>query len=153
MIDIWQYAIPYGIISTKREHKTAQDHHKNIVKGGLTMGKHVPYIAIFTGLFLLPFLFPLPADAQFGFAPQQAPQQSHKGILSTAHGRFAFGQVSDSAEDKFMLDTFTGRLWRMNKRTGIGLCLTPVPYRSEDGECSAIPENIPASKDSKGKEK
>lgn len=31
--------------------------------------------------------------------------------LSSASGRFVFGQVSDMARDQFMLDTQTGQLW------------------------------------------
>lgn len=106
------------------------------------MGRYVMIIAVLTVLFSFLFFSPLSVDAQFGFTPQQVPQQSKQAVLSSAQGRFAFGQVSDSSEDKFMLDTFTGRLWRLGKRTDIGLCLTPVPYRSEDGECSALPEPI-----------
>jgi hypothetical protein len=67
------------------------------------------------------------------------PQQS---VLSAANGRFVFGQISDSSKDQFMLDTFTGRLWRITKRTDIGICLTSVPYRTEKGECSPLPEKI-----------
>ncbi|MFO8164798.1 MAG: hypothetical protein R6T98_09720 [Desulfatiglandales bacterium] len=114
------------------------------------MGKYLTCIAIFIGLFSFLLFSPLRAEAQFGLSPQQVPQKSQQGVLSTAQGRFAFGQLSDSSEDKFMLDTVTGRLWRINKRTDIGLCLTAIPYRSEDGECSALPEKRPASK---GKEK
>ena len=72
--------------------------------------------------------------------PQQKPQHS---ALSSAQGRFVFGQVSDSSEDRFMLDTLTGRLWRMTKRTDVGACLTSIPYRDADGQCSALPEELP----------
>ena len=111
-------------------------------KGVGTMGKYVLYIAGLIALFSFLFFSPLNVDAQFGFTPQQVPQQSQQVVLSTAQGRFVFGQVSDSSDDKFMLDTFTGRLWRLGKRTDIGLCLTPVPYRSKDGACSALPEPL-----------
>jgi hypothetical protein len=117
------------------------------------MGKHVAIIAILIALFSFLFFSPLSVDAQFGFTPQQVPQKSQQAVLSTAQGRFAFGQVSDSSEDKFMLDTFTGRLWRLGKRTDIGLCLTAVPYRSEDGECSPTPEMIPNPESGKAKRK
>jgi hypothetical protein len=87
---------------------------------------------------------PSSVDAQpFGFTSQQVPQKSHQAVLSTTQGRFAFGQVSDSSEDKFMLDTFTGRLWRLTKRTDIGLCLTSIPYRNAEGECAPLPVEIP----------
>ena len=117
------------------------------------MGKYVTIIAGFIALFSLLFFTPLSVDAQFGFTPQQVPQKSQQAVLSTAQGRFAFGQVSDSSEDKFMLDTLTGRLWRLGKRTDIGLCLTPVPYRSEDGECSALPEPVSDAESGKAKRK
>jgi len=117
------------------------------------MGKHVTIIAILIALFSFLLFSPLSTEAQFGFTPKQVQQKSHQGVLSTAQGRFAFGQVSESSEDKFMLDTFTGRLWRLNKRTDIGLCLTVIPYRSKDGKCSSLPEKIPASKGKGAKEK
>ena len=114
------------------------------------MGKYVTIIAVLIALFSFLFFSPLSVDAQFGFTPQQVPQKSHQAVLSTAQGRFAFGQVSDSSEDKFMLDTFTGRLWRLGKRTDIGICLTTVPYRSAEGECSPLPEKISDSGSSSG---
>ena len=117
------------------------------------MGKYVMIIAALIALFSFLFLSPLNVDAQFGFTPQQVPQKSQQAVLSTAQGRFAFGQVSDSNEDKFMLDTFTGRLWKLSKRTDIGLCLTAIPYRSENGEYSALPEPISNAESGKAKGK
>ena len=117
------------------------------------MGKHVRIIAIFITLFSFLLFSPLSAEAQFGLTPKQVQKKSHQGVLSAAQGRFAFGQVSESSEDKFMLDTFTGRLWRLNKRTDSGLCLTVIPYRSKDGKCSSLPEKIPASKGKGAKKK
>jgi len=117
------------------------------------MGKHVRIIAIFITLFSFLLFSPLSAEAQFGLTPKQVQKKSHQGVLSAAQGRFAFGQVSESSEDKFMLDTVTGRLWRLNKRTDIGLCLTVIPYRSKDGKCSSLPEKIPASKGKGAKKK
>jgi len=115
--------------------------------------KHVTIIAILIALFSFLLFSPLSTEAQFGLTPKQVQKKSHQGVLSTTQGRFAFGQVSESSEDKFMLDTFTGRLWRLNKRTDIGICLTVIPYRSKDGECSSLPEKIPASKGKGAKEK
>jgi len=115
------------------------------------MGKYLTCIALGIALFVFLLFSPLSVDAQFGFQQQPVMQQSHQAVLSAAQGRFAFGQVSDSSEDKFMLDTFTGKLWRLGKRTDIGLCLTPVPYRSEDGECSPLPETISDTESGKAK--
>ena len=106
------------------------------------MGKHLTIIAISITLFSFSLFYPLSAEAQFGFTPKQVQQKTHRDVLSTAQGRFAFGQVSESSDDKFMLDTFTGRLWRLNKRTDIGLCLTVIPYHSKDGKCSSLPPKI-----------
>jgi hypothetical protein len=117
------------------------------------MGKHVTIIAILIALFSFLLFSPLSTEAQFGLTPKQVQKKSHQGVLSTAQGRFAFGQVSESSEDKFMLDTFTGRLWRLSKRTDVGLCLTVIPYHSKDGKCSSLPEKIPASKGKGAKEK
>jgi len=115
------------------------------------MGKYLTCITLGIALFVFLFFSPLSVDAQFGFQQQPVMQQSHQAVLSAAQGRFAFGQVSDSSEDKFLLDTFTGRLWRLGKRTDIGLCLTPVPYRSDDGECSPLPEPISDKESGKAK--
>jgi hypothetical protein len=119
----------------------------------ITMAKYISIIAMLIGVFVFFFFSPLSVDAQFGFQQQPVVQQSHQAVLSTAQGRFAFGQVSDSSEDKFMLDTFTGRLWRLGKRTDIGLCLTSVPYRSDDGECSPLPETLSDTESGKAKGK
>ena len=78
-----------------------------------------------------------------GLMSQQPPQISQQKILSSANGRFVFGQISGSSKDQFMLDTFTGRLWRIAESGAIGIFLRPVPYRNEDGKCSALPESMP----------
>jgi len=117
------------------------------------MGKHITIIAIPMALFSFLLFFPLSAEAQFGFTPKQVQKKSHHAILSTPQGRFVFGQVSESTEDKFMLDTVTGRLWRLSKRTDVGLCLTVIPYYSKDGKCSSVPPKIPAFQGKGAKEK
>ena len=118
------------------------------------MSKYLTIIGIPITLFLLLLLTPSSTQAQFGFTPKQVQEQSHHGVLSTTQGRFAFGQVSESREGTFMLDTVTGRLWRLTKRTDIGLCLTAIPYHSNDGKCSSLPPHIPElhSKGAKGKQ-
>jgi len=81
------------------------------------------------------------AGAQpFGISQQQAAQKPGAGTLSSLVGRFVFGQVSDSAKDKFMLDTITGRLWRISESGEIGIFLSPVPYRTEEKKYSPTPE-------------
>ena len=110
------------------------------------MFRHIENSVLFVTLFLLVLFSAASVYAQpFGGMKQQPPQESQKAVLSSMHGRYVFGQISDSGQDQFMLDTATGRLWRLTKRSDIGVCLTTVPYRSAEGECSALPENAPVS--------
>ncbi len=83
-------------------------------------------------------VFPQP----FGIGSSQAQQKSRQEILNAAGGRFVFGQISDSSKDKFMLDTVTGRLWRIAETGEAGMFLRAVPYRTADGKLSSIPEEI-----------
>lgn len=77
-----------------------------------------------------------------GLMSQQPQREPHHECLSSPNGRFVFGQISDSTKDQFMLDTFTGRLWRIGESGKIGLFLEPVPYRTPEGECSNLPEDV-----------
>jgi len=89
------------------------------------------------------------AEAQpFGLSQQQAPVQPVIQCLTSVGGRFVFGQISDSPKDKFMLDTATGRLWRISESGEIGIFLSPVPYRTKEGKCTFLPDklNIPQKK-------
>jgi hypothetical protein len=81
--------------------------------------------------------------AQMGIMPSQPAQKPQPNVLCSPGGRFVFGQISDSAKDQFMLDTHTGRLWRISESGEIGLFLSPVPYRSKDGKPTPLPEIIP----------
>ena len=84
---------------------------------------------------------PKKAPAQFGFAsPEQQETSQHK-ILSSENGRFVFGQVSASDKDKFMLDTSTGRLWRVGESGKMGMFLLPVLYQSREGEYTILPQD------------
>ncbi len=78
----------------------------------------------------------------FGIGSSQAQQEPRQEILNTAGGRFVFGQISDSPKDQFMLDTVTGRLWRIAETGEAGMFLRSVPYRTADGKLSPIPEDI-----------
>jgi hypothetical protein len=85
-------------------------------------------------------IYPAVVCAQpFGIGSKQAEQKSQQQILSSSNGRFVFGQISNSGKDKFMLDTATGRLWRIGESGAIGLFLKSVPYRDEEGTCSVLP--------------
>jgi hypothetical protein len=81
------------------------------------------------------------AHAQFGVSPTQVTMDKGK-VLSAAGGRFVFGQISDSSKDQFMLDTLTGRLWRIGESSDVGMHLKPIPYRAEDGKYSPSPDGV-----------
>ena len=70
---------------------------------------------------------------------QQPPRQE---VLSSGNGRFVFGQISGSSKVKFMLDTATGRLWRIGESGKLGMFLQSIPYRNAKGECTILPEEI-----------
>jgi len=100
--------------------------------------KSGPILAI---LIFLVLFSPLHVQAQpFGILSQKGQQETQKQVLSSPNGRFVFGQISDSGKDQFMLDTFTGRLWRISERGDIGMFLTSVPYCNSEGKCSVNPE-------------
>lgn len=105
-----------------------------------------PQRRFLTGLalaFVLAGSFPQNAPAQIGLMSAQAPQKPQPNVLSSPGARFVFGQVSDSGKDQFMLDTWTGRLWRISETSGVGTFLNPVPYRLKDGKYDPLPEAVP----------
>lgn len=78
-----------------------------------------------------------------GIMGQKAEAQSAVQCLGRVGGRFVFGQVSESPKDKFMLDTATGRLWRVSESGEMGLYLSPVPYRTHGKTYSPTPDEGP----------
>ncbi|HDR14355.1 MAG TPA: hypothetical protein ENN79_02485 [Desulfobacteraceae bacterium] len=76
----------------------------------------------------------------FGMLSQPVPEQKSYQCLAAAGGRYVFGQISDSSKDQFMLDTLTGRLWRISETGTVGLFLQAVPYKNEKGEYHVLPE-------------
>jgi hypothetical protein len=112
-------------------------------------GKIVRMVVIVLSFLLL---YPVVVCAQpFGIGSKQAEQKSQQQILSSSNGRFVFGQISNSGKDKFMLDTATGRLWRIGESGAIGLFLKSVPYRDEEGTCAVLPGPATPSKTKKKK--
>jgi len=89
----------------------------------------------------------------FGMSASQPPQQPQQGSLSCAGGRFVFGQISDSRKDQFMLDTHTGRLWRIAETGKVGIFLECVPYRTEAGDYCTLPEGALKETDKEPKKK
>lgn len=70
-------------------------------------------------------------------------------VLSAAGGRFVFGQVNEFGRDKFMLDTQTGRLWRLVcvRLSPSGGCeggsvLEPVEFAQPDGKYADVPPRL-----------
>ncbi len=105
---------------------------------------------ILAALFLFVYFSPLNAWSQpFGILSPQGQQETQKQVLSSPQGRFVFGQISDSGKDQFMLDTLTGRLWRISERGDIGTFLTGIPYCNPEGECSDLPGKISTPKKKK----
>ena len=94
-------------------------------------------------LFLLVWIGATGVYAQpLGFSSSKTQQQPQQKILSSDNGRFVFGQISGSSKDQFMLDTATGRLWRIGESGKLGTFLKSIPYRDAKGECTILPEEI-----------
>ena len=85
----------------------------------------------------------------FSMSSPQPQQPAQYQALSSGTGRFVFGQISKSYKDKFMLDTATGRLWRIAESGRIGLYLESVTYRIARGDYRNMPGE---SSDSEKKE-
>jgi hypothetical protein len=110
------------------------------------MGRYKRIFLVSISLSLLVLLGSMNIYAQpLGLMSQKPQEESQQKLLSSSNGRFVFGQISNSSKDQFMLDTFTGRLWRIAESGAIGIFLRSVPYRNEDGKCSPLPENTPDS--------
>ena len=107
------------------------------------MVRSIKIVIMVMPLFLLVLFVAIGVYAQpLGIGSPQIQQQSQRKVLSSANGRFVFGQISNSNKDKFMLDTVTGRLWRIGESGKIGIFLKSVPYLNAEGECSILPGKI-----------
>lgn len=106
-----------------------------------------------TALAAVVFIAVGPALAQFGIStpPPQVPPSGK--VLSSTGGRYVFGQISDSSKDQFMLDTQTGRLWRIGESSDVGTHLRSIPYRDEQGKVSAYPAELPEARPKEGAKK
>ncbi|MDY6881778.1 MAG: hypothetical protein V2J25_03590 [Desulfatiglans sp.] len=97
-------------------------------------------------LMVLILLFFVPSNGwsqPFGVGSKVQQEKAQHGFLCSSNGRFAFGQISDSSSDQFMLDTLTGRLWKISQTGKVGLFLEPVPYHTGDKEYSPVPKATP----------
>lgn len=61
------------------------------------------------------------ATQVFAAGAEKTPQQPK--ALSASNGRYVFGQISEFRRDQYMLDTQTGRAWKIIMR----------PYKDKDG--------------------
>lgn len=74
-------------------------------------------------------------------------QPIHPATLSSASGRYVFGQINHLARDQYMLDTQTGRLWQLtciksqeaDPSKCQALVLQAVPYDTMAGQFEAPP--------------
>lgn len=66
-------------------------------------------------------------------------------VLASPNGRYVLGQISIVREDQFLLDTKTGRVWKVTIDSGTGFTiLEPVLYfyLFSGGEMGFTPEPI-----------
>lgn len=74
-------------------------------------------------------------------------QQPQNKTLASPNGRYVFGQISDYRRDQYMLDTATGKLWKIvcvsdNASKSPDDCsarLVIIPYEKLDGSISLLP--------------
>ncbi len=91
------------------------------------------------------FIFPVICVAQpFGIQKRNLSQTNN--VLSSYNGRYVFGQISDSEKDQYMLDTWTGRLWRISENGEVGKFLLPIPYQISEGKYSYLPPDTKKEK-------
>jgi hypothetical protein len=77
-----------------------------------------------------------------GFSSQVLAQSanSNQPAVLGGNGRFVFGQINEYNADQYMLDTQTGRLWRLvDTVDGTTSVLEPVAYALPDGRTQATP--------------
>ena len=72
-------------------------------------------------------------------------QSSNKPAVLGGGGRYVFGQINEYNADQYMLDTATGRLWRLvDTADGTGSVLELVPYSLPDGRTQPTPPDAEA---------
>ena len=72
-------------------------------------------------------------------------QSSNKPAALGGSGRYVFGQINEYNADQYMLDTATGRLWRLvDTVDGAGSVLELVPYALPDGRTQPTPPDAEA---------
>lgn len=76
---------------------------------------------------------------------------SEAKILSAQGGRFVFGQISEMRRDQYMLDTQTGRLWRITETKASNVVLEPVVYSLLNGKVDLVPNDSSEEKEDAAK--
>lgn len=67
-------------------------------------------------------------------------QSSNRPAVLGGAGRYVFGQINEYNADQYMLDTMTGRLWRLvDTADGTSSVLEPVPFALPDGRSQVLP--------------
>jgi len=67
-------------------------------------------------------------------------QSSNQPAVLGGNGRFVFGQINEYNADQYMLDTATGRLWRLvDTADGNSSVLEMVPYALPEGRSQPLP--------------
>jgi Tol biopolymer transport system component len=67
-------------------------------------------------------------------------QTSNQPAVLGGGGRYVFGQINEYNADQYMLDTATGRLWRLvDTADGVNSVLEMVPYALPDGRSQQLP--------------
>jgi hypothetical protein len=89
-------------------------------------------------------------------APSSATEPPASGTVMAGHGgRFVFGKISDYRRDQFMLDTQSGRLWRMvclefaappNATDCVQYALSEIPYVDATGAAATSVPPPPRTK-------
>jgi len=52
-----------------------------------------------------------------------------------------------------MMDTATGRLWRVGESGKVGTFLKAIPYLDAEGECTYLPDNASNSRQKKSQKR
>jgi len=65
-----------------------------------------------------------------------------KNRILEGSGKFAFGQISDFRQDQYLLDSDSGRLWRIVKSDRIGTTLEEIPFLRGNDSYSYSPYSI-----------
>ena len=52
------------------------------------------------------------------------------GVLNSPNGRFVLGQINQLVRDQFLLDTYTGKVWRLSlyEKDNPNVAFYPVPF-------------------------